>query len=149
MPKTKFEDYVNCRKMVITNYMSFRKKCMSKKGIDEIIDFMYDRFFKDKFFVDDFYSFNNLSDLENFLLESKYFSRDKINECISHEKEHLEKIDELGCLVKNFYVCLLEHDKEVNFAAGISIDGKGVSQDKLRKIAIAPKDPSLTDRLFM
>lgn len=149
LPKTRFEDYISFREMVNVNYLNFKKNGVLEKEIDEIIDFMYDRFFKDRIFLDDFYSFGSLSDLEGFLLESKYFSSDNIDECISHEKEHLEKIDEFGYLVKRFYVCLLNYNDKVTFAAGISIDKEGVSLDKLKEIALAPKNLSLTDRLFM
>lgn len=149
LPRTKFEDYVNCRRMVITNYMGLKKEGISEEKIDGIIDFMYDRFFKDKIFVEDFYSFNNLNGVENFLLEFEYFSLDKINECIDHEKEHLDKINEFGYSVNGFSVCLLSHKDEVTFSARILLNKKGVSLNKFKEIVFAPKNLSLTDRLFM
>lgn len=148
-PKTKANDYVDMRKMIITNYNSIKKDNSNFLEVKSNVDFAYDRFFKDKIFEDDFYLFSDLKSIEIFLYKTKYFSNDKIKECISHEKEHLDVAKSIGHLPNGFYVMLLDDNGVPGFSTSVGFDRNSVTIKDLRKIAIAPKKLSLIDKLFI
>jgi hypothetical protein len=148
-PKTKFEDYVNYREMIMVNLKHFKKIEMSEEKIRENINFMYDRFFKNKIYENDLYSFDSLNNLEDFLFSTGIFSTNLIEDCINHEKEHLHKINEFNYKVRGFFVWLLQYEKGITFSAGISLDGKDIPYEKLKEIYAAPENLSLTDEFFL
>jgi len=147
-PKTKFQDYIDMRKMVATNYFILKNGSIQESEIKENVNFIYERFFASKIFEDDFYKFTNLTSLEVFLLNTKYFSKEKVRECISHEKEHIKEACRLRYNIEDFYVMLLDNNSEPSFAAGGRIDKNKINFKDFRKIVLAPKNLSLTDKLF-
>lgn len=148
-PKTKFEDYLKYREMVVVNLNHFKKIEMPEEKIKENINFIYNRFFKNKIYQSDLYPFDSLKGLEDFLFSTGYFSSELINDCVNHEEEHIRKIHELGYSVKDFSVWLLNYKGKVTFSARVSANLEGISHEKLKEIYNAPENLSLTDEYFI
>lgn len=150
-PKTSLEEYVKYREAVTINFSSMMKRGENKKTIEEVIERVYSLYQK-YFFPEDFYTFERLDEANLFLERLKYFPKGDIKKGILHELEHVKMINHLGHMVKGYSVVLLYDykNKKPSFALNVRLDkSKDISYEDLKKIFLAPKNPSLIDLSFI
>jgi hypothetical protein len=155
-PKTCIEDYINYRKEIASeiNTISIKHKLSENKAgkyaeLSNIIDKIYSNY-KHLIHMQDIYIFDGLMNLENFLRNDLELKKYKIREIISHEKKHAKKIYELGYYISTFSCILLKTRKgKLTYAVQTHIHSDDIIPSKdLKEMALAPDNPSITDRLY-
>ncbi|MBS3084412.1 hypothetical protein J4411_00685 [Candidatus Pacearchaeota archaeon] len=149
-PKTSLEDYFKYREALFINLSSMMKRGEKARDIRKVLDRVYE-LYKAYFFLEDFYSFGRLDELNDFLLGSSFFEKQFIDEAIFHEKEHIKMAEDLGYNIKGYSAILLFNYKknEPSFALQVHIDlDEKLSYENFKKMCMAPKNPSLIDLAF-
>ncbi|MCR4327860.1 MAG: hypothetical protein NUV46_04755 [Nanoarchaeota archaeon] len=150
-PKTSLEEYVKYREAITINFSSMMKRGEGKKEIKEVVERVYSLYQK-YFFPRDFYTFDKIDEASLFLQGLNYFPKEDINKGVLHELEHIEIINSLGYEVKGYSVVLLYDykNKKPSFALNVRLDGsKDIPYEDLKKMFLAPKNPSLIDLAFI
>ncbi|MGV8086348.1 MAG: hypothetical protein ACP5N1_01830 [Candidatus Woesearchaeota archaeon] len=126
-PKTRLEDYLEYRKEVsaefnhaLIRYEVFQDKKIYDNLTDKIAT-IYSRY-KDLLHFEDVHYFNSIDELTLFLKNDVELSDQKIKEVIKYEKKQLNKIYELGYIIKGFGCILLTNNNEMTYAVQTLMD---------------------------
>lgn len=151
-PKTRLEDYLEYRKEISSevNLAGIRYELTrDKEDYDNLknkIDKIYSRYVQ-LLHSEDTYFFNNIAELKSFLKNDVKLSDYKIRKIMKHEKEHINRIYELGYIIKGFGCVLLTHNNKMTYAVQTIIDtDKTIPYVDFISIVSAPKNPSITDK---
>ena len=107
--------------------------------------------YKTKLNTEDQYDFNNINQLEEFLINNQLFDKNKIKLIINHEKQHVNKAKELNYHIIGFTCWLgINKDNKLDYAIltrinAITDQNNFMKKEDYKKISLAPDKPSFLD----
>lgn len=159
-PKTRLEDYLEYKKEISAQeniagirYEVFQdetSRVRIKDNLKNKIDEIFSRY-EQLLHPEDIHSFNYMDELKSFLKEDLELKEYKIKEIIRHEKQHINKIYELGYFVKGFGCILLKTKKnKMTYAVITMVDStRTIPYNDLVAIISAPNKTSITDNYHL